>query len=144
MGAFLRIGAAAVLLGVLGGCSAGPLVPSRASPSDALEDLMDLVPGEAQVLMGMGSADRATVKATAKLGRYEGTRLTLMAVCAGSGTLHLELEHGNVLAVPCDRKVATVDVIVTGTARPGFVSIALEPGNTYSTLVFASAPGQGS
>lgn len=144
MGALLRIGAAAVLLCALGGCSAGPLTPSRASPTDTLKNLMDLVPGEAQVLMGMGSADRAKVKATAKLGRYEGTRLTLMAVCAGSGTLHLELEHSNVLAVPCDRKVATVDVFVTGTARPGFVSIALEPGNTYSTLVFASTPGQGS
>lgn len=144
MGALLRIGAAAVLLCALGGCSAGSLAPSRASPTDTLKSLMDLVPGEARVLMGMGSADRAKVKATAKLGRYEGTRLTLMAVCAGSGTLHLELEHGNVWAVPCDRKVSTVDVFVTGTARPGFVSIALEPGNTYSTLVFASVPDQGS
>ncbi|MDQ0093858.1 hypothetical protein [Paeniglutamicibacter psychrophenolicus] len=144
MGAWVRIGTAAMLLCALGGCAAGPLASSRASPTEALQDLMDLVPGEAHVLMGMGSADRAKVKATAALGRYEGTRLTLMAVCAGSGTLHLELEDNNVLAVPCDRKVATADVFVTGTARPGFVSIALEPGNTYSTLVFASVRGQDS
>ena len=144
MGSLVRIGAAAVMLCALGGCSAVPLASSRASPTDALENLMDLVPGEAQVLMGMGSTDRAKVTATAALGSYEGTRLTLMAVCAGSGTLHLELENSNVLVVPCDRKVATADVFVTGRVRPGSVSIALEPGNTYSTLVYASIPGPGS
>ncbi len=139
----MRIGTAALLLCALGGCSAHPLAAQRASPAEELENLLDLVPGEAQVLMGMGSADRAKVKATARLGSYEGTRLTLLAVCAGPVALHLELEDSNVLAVPCDRTVATIDIFVTGTARPGFVSIVLEPGNTYSTLVFASAPGQG-
>lgn len=102
---------------------------------------MTLVPGEAQVLMGMGSADHAQVMATAELGTYRGTRLTVVAVCHGEGNLRLSLDQGDGMVVPCDRNIATVDIPVTAEVRPSSVSIALEPGNTYSTLVYSAGPG---
>lgn len=105
---------------------------------------MELVPGESRVLMGMGSTDRAEVNATAELGTYEGARLTVMAVCAGAGKLRLAWAAGSDLVVPCDRKVVTADIFLTDNARPRNVSIALERGNTYSTLVYTVGSGQGS
>lgn len=141
MGQLVRIGAALVLLCAMCGCSSAPEPPAAASTAAVLGDLMTLVPGEAKVLMGMGSADHAEVTATAALGKYRGTRLTVLAVCQGQGKLQLSLDQGGGLVVPCDRNIATVDIPVTPEARPSRVSIALERGNTYSTLVYSTGPG---
>jgi hypothetical protein len=123
------------------GCSSvtDPLAPS--STAAVLGDLMALVPEDAQVLMGMGSSDRAQVMASAELGTYRGTRLTVVAVCQGEGNLRLALDHGGGMEVSCDQGIATIDIPVTPEARPGTVSIALERGNTYSTLVYSADPG---
>lgn len=126
------------LLCLLGGCSAVPEAPPPTAAAVTLENLMDLVPGGSSVLMGMGSVEETGVSAVARLGTHEGTRLTMVAVCVGPGTLRLELEHENGLVVPCDMKVVTADVFAGPGARPDTVSITLEPGNSYSTLVYAA------
>ena len=136
-----RIGAAFLVLCAMCGCSPAPEPPKAASTAAVLEDLLSQVPGEARVLMGMGSADHAQVMATAQLGTYRGTRLTVVAVCHGEGKMLLSLDHGNGMVVPCDRNIATVDIPVTAEARPSKLSIALDRGNTYSTLVYSSGPG---
>lgn len=123
------------------GCAASTQPPAASSSAAVLEDLLTLVPGDAQVLMGMGSDDHAQVMATAELGTYRGTRLTVVAVCQGEGNLRLSLDHADGLVVPCDRNIATVDIPVTAEVRPSKVSMALEPGNTYSTLVYSTGPG---
>ncbi|MDR7358293.1 hypothetical protein [Paeniglutamicibacter sulfureus] len=142
MGKLVRIGAALCMLGVVCGCSALPAPRSVAAGAPELDDLLAVVPGEARVLMGMGSTDHAEVMATAELGDYRATRLTVVAVCQGEGELQLSLDHGGAVAFPCDKNIATVDIPVTSGARPSKVSIVLDPGNTYSTLVYAADPPQ--
>lgn len=139
VGRLMQGGAALGLLFVLGGCSATSADPPTADASSvSLENLMDRVPGGAQILMGMGSVEQTGVSAIARLEAHPGTALTMVAVCGGPGTLHLELEHDDGLVVPCDSKVVTTDIVAGPGARPDTVTITLEPGNSYSTLVYTA------